>query len=298
MQEFGFAEVILPEIRWVSEFAQREITRADSTGEYDSIWENIDCYFGYKAVNDLRDYKVIFVFGLLSDLYKEKFTNGYVKWLRKMGIDCERADIESEEAPSYNVPAITRAIELSDKPVIIIARSKGGLDVLYTLVENEHLLNKIRGIIMIQTPFFGSPLADYILNNSILNTAVVKTLKALGGSKKFLSSLATDKREEYYRQNREAITRIAGSVPFISFASWKENEPRRLDTILELPRNIMEKAGIANDGLVPVKSAILPETDYIMKSGIDHIVTVRSVRILPFDRFRFMKTLLAMLLAR
>ncbi|GAF91803.1 unnamed protein product, partial [marine sediment metagenome] len=243
LQELDSAEVMLPEIRWVSEFAQRAITKADSTGEYDAIWENIDCHFGYKAVNDLHNYKVIFVFGLLSDLYQEKFTDGYVKWLRKMGIDCERAAIESEESPSYNMPAIAKAIELADKPVIIIARSKGGLDVLYTLVENEHLLNKIRGIIMIQTPFFGSPLADYILNSTILNATAVKALNALGGSKKFLSSLATGKREEYYRQNRETITRIAGAVPFISFASWKDNEPGRLDTILELPRNIMAKAG-------------------------------------------------------
>jgi hypothetical protein len=85
----------------------------------------------------------------------------------------------------------------------------------------------------------------------------------------------------------------------ISFASWKDEEHNKIDTLLELPRDYMLSRGLNNDGLVPVESAVLPGSDYIKLRGVDHIVPVMAAdTVLKFDRRRFTKTLLLMILSR
>ena len=76
-----------------------------------------------------------------------------------------------------------------------------------------------------------------------------------------------------------------------------ERVPKR--TKLLLPRDYMLRRGMDNDGLVPVESAVLPGSDYIKLRGVDHMVPVMDVdAVLKFDRRRFTKTLLLMIISR
>jgi hypothetical protein len=155
----------------------------------------------------------------------------------------------------------------------------------------------VRGVITTQTPYFGSPIANAVLADPALRKFADRLLQALGGTLESLMSLETAQRAAYYREHAADIKELTAEVPYITFGSWKNDEPARIDTVLEPLRNAMLKTGLDNDGLVPVKSALLPGADHIAVEGLDHLVTVMGEgHILELDRGAFVRTLLLMMI--
>ena len=60
----------------------------------------------------------------------------------------------------------------------------------------------------------------------------------------------------------------------------------------------INKKGLKSDGLVPANYAILPKTDFIQVSHVDHAVPVMHCMLLDFDRITFTKALLLLLLEK
>ncbi|HAF94646.1 MAG: hypothetical protein A2X34_03990 [Elusimicrobia bacterium GWC2_51_8] len=257
---------------------------------------------------ELRKFKILLVPGFLSNIVTKpvvvlgiKVTIGHyftdqMKVFRELGIDYKLVEIESEAIPADNAAKIAREIDSSDKPVIIMGHSKGGLDTLETLIHRKDLISKVRGIITIQTPYFGSPIADSILKDPVLKQIAASLLQSMGGALDCLLSITAVQREKYCQEHLADINEIVAAVPVISFGSWKDKEYSKIDTILKPLRDVLLRMGFKNDGQVPIYSTLLPGAGYISIEGPDHFVTVMSTGpILKFDRDRFTKTLLLML---
>ena len=219
-------------------------------------------------------------------------------WLEENEIDYERVAIESEASPEFNATIIATSIQKSEKPVLLITHSKGGIDSLEALLRNDDLAKKVKGWIPIQAPFFGSPVADWVIERSNLSTLAFHLLEQLGGTEESLQSLKTDIRIEYLKQNKEKIINLIKTIKIISFTSWKEDEGWDWDTLLEPTRDCMSKKGLRSDGLVPANYAILPNTDFIQISKTDHAVPVMHCMLAQFDRISFTKAILVLLLEK
>ena len=278
----------------------------DLTKTYQQVWEDIDSHFTEATVQRLRGYTILFIPGFLSNAVIDmgekirlgEYFDEQMTWLASLGIETERVDIESEGSPQENAIRIVRSIHASQKPVLILAHSKGGLDTLEALLTHKEILEKVRGFLPIQSPFFGSPLADWVSEDRVLNVVSKNLLEALGGTKASLESLQTGFRHDYFLLHESAIYEILEVIPTISISTWKKNEEWEWDSVLEWLRNIMESRGILSDGAVPKESAIYPHTDFITLEGVDHVMTVMHCSISEFDRVRFTKTLLVLLLQR
>jgi pimeloyl-ACP methyl ester carboxylesterase len=280
----------------------------DLTGDFKLAWEADDSRMGANEIAELRKYKVILVPGFLSNTTTRpvsifgmkvelgKYFGDQMLALRGLGIDYELAAIESEETPAFNAVIIAKEIEASPKPVILMGHSKGGLDIFETLIRRKDLRSKVKGIVTIQTPYFGSPIADSILHNKILAELSRQLLKAMGGSINSLRSLDTRQRDSYYRGNLAEINEIVRAIPVITMGTWKDEVKHKMDTVLEPLRDEMLEMGMKNDGQVPIASAILPGTDNIKIQGMDHFVTVmKTGNVLRYDRVRLTRTLLLMI---
>ncbi len=283
----------------------------DLTGEFNLAWAGAGIMPGEKEVTELRKYKVLLVRGFMTGGYvhpfkffgKKIYIGGYfndqMKVLKALGVDYKMVDVDSAMLPAHNAKKVAREIEASDKPVIIISHSDGGMYVLEALVNYNDLLPKVRGFVPIQAPFLGTPIVDYIKRHAPLLAVMSKLLRHFGGTVDSLFSLSAGERSRFQDSNSGTIREIISRVNIISFASWKDEEEHKLDTLLEIPRDLMLKRGIANDGLTPVESAILPGSDYIKVSGVDHIVTVmNSDAVLKYDRVRLTRTLLLMIISK
>jgi hypothetical protein len=253
---------------------------------------NNPCAFGAAHAKTLRDFKVLLVPGYLGDLYPEYFID-QLRWLSSSGVEHEKVAIVSGESVEINAPIVARRIRDSAKPVILITHSKGSVDVLHALLSEPALRARVKGWISLQGTFFGSPVADKLLDDTLLNPLLATVvLGFFGGTRASAQSLTTTAALAYYRPRAAAISELLRNVPAIAFASAVDSAPSaQPKTSLEIPHQLMARDGIQSDGLVPLDAAVLPGMDFVKVMGVDHIAPVMPAR-QHHDRVRMTQALL------
>ncbi|MBI4249893.1 MAG: hypothetical protein HY611_10355 [Elusimicrobia bacterium] len=285
------------------------LDQRDATGEYMKTWRQIDAEFGDPQVERLRRYKLILVPGFLSDLVinsgapgnpcqADKHFDDQMCWLERLAVPYQRITMQADESLSRNAEILEEAIAASEQDVILISHSKGGIDSLEALLNRPAARQKVKGWISIQAPFFGSLLADWALKEGI-RPLVQRALREHGKSIESLESMQTLERKAYYRLHKEEIDSLVGELPVLSFSSWKEEEGGgQAYTVFSLLRGLLfQWLGVQNDGMVPLASQVLPGTDFVRIPSLSHDDPVMP-QCVDFDRVRFTKTLLSMLLKR
>jgi len=288
----------------------------DVTQAFQESWNrfsgNEDLDAGTSAlIETLSDYELIFVPGFLSDAVIDlgdfggtrqmtklgQYFDEQLDWLKAMGVEARRLEIESEESVAFNSQIIANAIRSSNKSqVILVSHSKGSIDSLETLLKVPSLRHKVHAWLSIQGAFGGSPVAEDILNDKPLSAFAEELLHRLGGTHQALADLGTTLRAEYLIENGAYIKELLAETPVLSFTSYKEDTPG-WDTLLELSRDyLLNDYGLDNDGLVAWNDAVLQGSDYIKVEGVDHAVPVMYCTFIQYDRIRFLKSALALLL--
>jgi len=281
----------------------------DVTAAYESAFARAGASADADMAARLKDYKVIFVPGFLSDFDPAELHIPYVTfhhkiyfdeqlaWLKGLGVENTRLFMKSEDAVAENAPTVQAAIRASDRPVILIAHSKGGLDTLEALISDRSLLAKVRGLITLQSPYYGTPIADYVVSHSTLDDIAVALLLKMGGNKESMINLTTTDRQPYMKGNVAGVQDVVSAIPVLTVATWKDPVPGQKDMRLKPLRDFMLRRGLRSDGLVPVASALLPGSAHIKEGGLDHTVTVRPSAYIALDRIRMTRALLQTLLA-
>jgi len=270
-----------------------ETDSADITGRYLELSTKSNNVFP----EELKGYKILFVPGFLSNLYdlshtgmaRQLYFSAQIEDLRTNGLDAELASTSGVGLPAENAKIIQEAVSASTMPVIIVAHSKGGIDSLEALISYTPMRRKVKGLVAIQTPFFGSEIADAILKRESFSEKAGDLMKKLGGNRETLSSLGTKTRKDYYGKRKGEIDRVASSIPVLSFAT-RLNKATPLKPLGDYLRG----KGLESDGLVPVRSAMLPGAKRVIVDGSDHAMTVFRVPYGNMDRIAMTRTLLRM----
>ena len=285
----------------------------DISSSYLSSWDSAEKPVTAEEAAQLGRYKILLVPGFLGNSASGdgqlvqvnlpgfkvdigKMFSGQMKWMTDNGLQFEFVTIETEAAPMVNARTIASRVEASDRPVILIGHSKGGVDSLHALVKYPELAKKVAVFISVQSPFLGSPVADAVMASKSLNNLAKHILKSLGGTKASLVSLTTKYGVTYYERKKTDIARVLRTVKVVNFCSWKNEEPGRVDTVLEPLRDGMANVGLDNDGLVPVQSQILPGATYIKVEGWDHLGPVMDNSVLKLDQVRFLRAITSLAL--
>lgn len=280
-------------------FLTKCISAADLSAEYFALKNS------YPITDDrLKEYKILVIPGVLAESFITKsnnliklrtlFSEGFkdqVEYLKNIEADYEFVKLETETPPEENAKKIIFAIETSNKPILIYSHSKGGLDTLEAFRQRPDLIENVHGWISVQTPFYGAPIASKVQRNHIYKGGANNLFRIMGGNRKGLSSLTIEERsaimDDIY--TTELIVKISSQMKFINLATTKKNL-KGYDTPLELFRNYSEKKAGANDGVVPLKSALLYQhgfnIDYVIEENVDHLMTMTNFYILrqPYDR--------------
>jgi hypothetical protein len=242
----------------------------------------------------LKPYRILIVHGLLGEVGL-KFTGLLDKFSRGQGLidyfkDQKRVFDELHldyAVAGFKTASVDRsstkiadAIAASDRPVIVLSHSKGGIDTLDALrkLDAQGKLGKVAGWISVQGVFYGSPDADEYVNSCFKRTYAKVAIKCLGGNFDSVKDLTCCACERYEAEHKDEIERIVRTVPIVCFASWTD-EPKR---------------GQLSDGQVPAKNEILCGCDYVAASHISHSETVINSKG-EFDRTTFTKALLSLL---
>lgn len=251
----------------------------------------------WSEVQVLQNYNVLVVPGVLAESFISDsanqiklnflFEDGFgeqLNLLERLNIEHQFLDLETENGPKENAKSIIAAIEKSTKPVLIYSHSKGGLDTLEAIRQRPDILTKIYGWVSVQSPFWGAPVASGFDKNLIFRDSGHRIFEWMGGSASGMNSLTIADRETYMNsvEIKNLILEIKHKIKFINFGSFKKNR-LGIDTPLELFRNYTQNNAGANDGVVPLHSALMKDhghnVDYIIEGEVDHLMTMTKYRL-------------------
>lgn len=267
---------------------------ADLTRSYQALYK-ADCALRQDQILALRKHKVLLIPGYFSNFEPAHFAE-HMQWFTTIGVAHEKVNVQAGQSTAVNAAIVATAIRQSTLPVILISHSKGSVDTLEALRTEPTLQPKVKGWVSLQGVFFGSPIADMLLDENFLNPLFsTLILGFFGGTKDGAQGLTTTASSKYYQNHKTVISAIVRDIPNIAFASALDAKPGTTQTTqLELPHDLMRRVGIPNDGLVPIDSAVIPGMNFIKVSGVDHIAPVMPA-MMKYDRIRMTKALLLLL---
>ena len=218
--------------------------------------------------------RLLLCYGLLGELMARlrpiglDYMGAQQDWLRALGLPVQVVALPTAAPVATNAARLAVVLVEDPRPALLVAHSKGGLEALAALL-SPGAVGHCRGFIAIQSPFFGSPVADAICAQPALHRAAHHTLRALGlGSGQGLHDLTTTARIAWMTEHADAIAALTRRLPMVTVASELTAADGLHDqAYLPLCRWMRARGAGPSDGLVPVASARLPGARQVLLAG-------------------------------
>lgn len=217
------------------------------------------------------DYEYVFVGGLWSNYAASLYFRSSLMRMNEVGLTFQRASLNTSAGVEENAEVLKTLLEekikTTQKKIIFIGHSKGGVDTLTMMLKYPHLQEHIGGLITMQSPLGGSPLAsDFLNSSSTVRNFIAQMLEANESSA--LSDLTYAQRKHFFEQY--PLTNL--EVPLFNFATTCDVDSITL--LSELYNYVSEHYSEHNDGLVIKEDAIIPGFPHAHLHGVTHLGTV------------------------
>lgn len=226
----------------------------------------------------------LFAYGLLGDVSAKLRPLGFdymwaqQDWLRAMGAAPQVVRVPTAAPVAANAAMLRDALRDAPPgpPALLIAHSKGGLEGLAALLDDAAAA-RCAGFIAFQSPFHGTPVADWVAKRGALHGASRAAMGLLGcGDGAGVEDLTTKRREAWIAAHTAAIAALAARLPVVSCATVLE--PGSISGARDLAYaalvSALGRAAGPNDGLVPLASTRLPGPVRHLESAGGHVALV------------------------
>lgn len=246
------------------------------------IWSDKRSYIDLSLVT--RDYFSTQV-RFLQDKYK--FTSKRLSTSSK--------DVEETR---HNIRFVLEESIKSERKPIFISHSLGGLALLEELLINPKYQNVVGGIIFLQSPFYGSALADLTMENSYqLEKYIKPLLPYLNISEGTMNYLRPGTRNKFMQKHQSGVKKLISQVPVITVSGVANGSASIFKPLLEildegcirkitspgcLTGTIYKGPYDQGDGMVPLKSSFLESADSVLLYEVDHGEMVLNI---PFENY-------------
>lgn len=253
-------------------------------------------------VSSLKRTQIVLIPGILAESFIEEDRSAAIdfsKWTKdyfssqeshlrnKYQLDVKRLATSSfyVEVTKNNIKKAFVTNYLQNKKTFFITHSLGGLVLLDTLIEFDERFRKyVQGIIFLQSPFYGSPVASVYLEYPFA-TSILPFLNASEETIQYLSPAA---REVVMQTNHETINGLRKSIPMLTVSGIANNYKSLLKPSMDLIKYgclhhalkrcltpiLYQGPYEDSDGMVPLKSSRIENVDFVELSGVDHAETV------------------------
>lgn len=158
--------------------------------------------------------------------------------------------------------------------VTIMAHGKGGLDALECLIQYPELQDKVEKLVTLQSPMWGTPIADFLTGHLLMGAVTRVACKFMGCSVSAIEEMSELNRQVYMIVNKEKIRSLLKNVSVVSVGSTFEM-PFKPENIFERVMNrihrLVSKYAGANDGLVPLQSTRISNEPHMQLENIPHM---------------------------
>lgn len=229
-----------------------------------------------------RGMRFLLVPGLGWALGDGQYFRPMLERFRALGLDVEFVATEPLGTAAENAGMVAAAVARSEKPVVLIGHSKGGVDLARALEDFPEVQRKTRKAVAIQSPYFGTPWADWFAPRLWLMDALVAAARLLrpGALRAFRVFGRRETARELTRRRRGRLSRerlaVREPVELFSVASQVKRftiadtlEWLKVDLLRILPKR-------GSDGVVAVADAVLPGSRYAVLDEVSHWEPVMS----------------------
>ena len=213
--------------------------------------------------------RLLIVGGAFSDCFPPASTAFFesATHLREMGLTIEYAAISGRSSSEFNARIIAARIAAlptaGSGPLVVIAHSKGTVDVLETLARYPDTASRVAAVVSVAGAVNGSPLADLYpgLYDRLFSTRAIGRCPAGDGA--FLTSLRPSTRRAWLADNT-----LPGGVRFYSMAAF--TTPPRLARALAYPQQQLSRFDARNDGQLLAQDQLIPGSTLLGYLNEDH----------------------------
>jgi hypothetical protein len=226
-------------------------------------------------------YSYRFIGGFAWDILPDYFEPN-IERLRAHGLDASLVETDPYGTSKENAPRIKASIAASSKPIILFAHSKGGADSLEALRLFPELQDQVKILVLLQSPYFGTPLADWFAAHPWLYTAAVSCVRLLNprhilsvnpfSRHETAQELSLDCRGHFCKRKSP----LKKSLQIYSIAS-RVSASTSMGWLLRLASQAVRRlSGQDNDGLVAPEQAIVPGSRYALLEHVGHADMIAS----------------------
>lgn len=267
----------------------------------------------------LKNTEVIFIPGHMSETFvasdhrsridfsvitKDYFGN-HLRSLKDLGIPARRL-LASSASVSTTIDEIAGVFATTQRPLLFFTHSLGGMALLDYLISHPEKWDRVSGIIFLQSPFSGAPVASV----SKKFPALATLFPFVHTSKEVVEYLSNENRENFILKNEAILLELTSRVRIITVAGVANNYRSLFSTSITLIRSgclktfrgkcvgpVLYPGPYDNsDGMVPFRSSLLPETDFVVLKGADHGETVLQIPFRGYDHKKLTAALLKFML--
>lgn len=217
---------------------------------------------------NIYNFKYVLVPGLFTNNYGDKYMEDNIYHLRSLQLDVEKLKIDTGASVETNAITIRNYIlgQKGDKKIVIIGHSKGGVDAA-TAIAKYDLYEHVKAIILLQSPWLGTPIAEEVETNPFISTMINVATYIFNADKKAVLDLKYTERKKIILKYPLDIQKIK----IICLSSTIENKTSLLFAMIEY---LKMKYREQNDGIVCEKDALISGCDYIKLKDVDHFECV------------------------
>ena len=280
-------------------------------------------------VTFLKDTEIVMIPGIVSEAFSEYDPRGVldVSFIFENYMDAQRLNFErlglsvtvllasstSVDETLAEIDDTLVKLKQQNRKALFITHSTGGLVLLDYFLAHKQMIPELKGILFMQSPFYGTPVAEVYFKNPYFARTILRPLMPLvHTSENLIVYLTMEKRQKMMGDRDAEIKEFLAQVPVITAAGLAAG----YRSLMESTVNIISHGCVKviydrcdsrkyylgpydnSDGMVPFESSKLPGVDFVRLIGVDHGETVVSMPFKSVKRAHMTDALLKLLLRK
>lgn len=278
----------------------------------------------------LSGYDVYLVPGILSEAFVDgddrssitfsRLTGEYFETQRKLlqnqyGLKVQRLSSSSKSVAEIrsNIRKSLADSRSAHRKALFITHSLGGLALLEELVSFPSHQNTLAGILFLQSPFKGSPIADVYFEGPLhLDKWLKPVIPYFNTSPETIRYLSTISRKQFMTENHAIIRDLVQRIPIITVGGVVNGHSSLFTPAVNIIATGCFKIVLgqcvirtsfagpfdSSDGMVPFEGSKIEGADFIRLEGVDHGETVVGIPFEQYDKSQVTTALLKTLLSK
>ncbi len=272
-----------------------------------------------EQVETLKNVEVVLIPGHMSETFVSDdprshinlsfFTKDYfgthLSYLKRLGIPARRLNASSASVGDTK-NEIDGVFNSTQRQLVFYTHSLGGMALLDYLLTHPEKWERVSGLIFMQSPFTGAPVATVARRYPKLGVI----FPFVHTSVEVVHYLSLEERQEYILKNQALLTELTSKIKTVTVGGIANGYKTVFATSVTLiksgclklvrgrciGRPLFEGPYDFSDGMVPFEGSKLPEADFVKLMATDHGETVLNTPFRNVDHKRMTAALLKLIL--